>query len=223
MQAPLSGDQSMLKKTIHTLVCSVAVLLATACDKKADNSLNYASAINNYYYNHPACLWSASKQMPSQAETSDHDKTMPYDALVDQGLLVRTTAEKKKFIVASKQVNNYDLSDKGRSAWTADETQPGFGNFCYGRRKVAGIDSSTPATSATGATTQVAYHYNLSGVPTWAQAPEIQNAYPQVRADLAAPQTSTATLTNTDAGWQVTSVPIPPSQPIAGADGKTVP
>ena len=38
------------------------------------------------------------------------------DALVDQGMLVRTTAEKKVLIIASKQVNNYDLSDKGRAA-----------------------------------------------------------------------------------------------------------
>ena len=35
-------------------------------------------------------------------------------------------------IIASKQVNNYDLSDAGRSTWTPDPAQPGYGNFCYG-------------------------------------------------------------------------------------------
>jgi hypothetical protein len=122
-------------------------------------------------------------------------------------LLVRTTAEKKKLIIASKQVNNYDLSDKGRSAWTADVQQPGFGNFCYGHRKVSSIDSTTPTTSAVGATTQVSYHYTISDAPGWATAAETQAAYPQVRADLADPKADQVTLTNTSNGWAVSSAP----------------
>jgi len=47
-----------------------------------------------------------------QAATADDAKTAGYDALTQEGLLMRTTAEKKVFIIASKQVNNYDLSDK---------------------------------------------------------------------------------------------------------------
>jgi hypothetical protein len=211
-------------RSFAALLCGAALTLTlTACEKTIDPKIVYSSVIGNYYYNHPDCLWPVSQQFPSQAETSDHSQTMPFDALVDQGLLVRTTAEKKKFIVASKQVNNYDLSDKGRGVWTADETKPGFGNFCYGRRKVTSIDSSTPTTGKPGDTTQITYHYNLIGVPDWAHAAEIQNTYPQVQANLAGPQSSTATLTNTDAGWQVTSVPTPPNQPVTGADGKTVP
>jgi len=108
-------------------------------------------------------------------------------------------------IIASKRVNNYDLSDKGRSAWTADVNQPGYGNFCYGHRKVSNIDSSTPTTSAAGATTQVTYHYTLIDPPAWATAAETQNAHPQLRSDLTGPQTGQATLTNTNNGWQVSA------------------
>ena len=72
--------------------------------------------------------------------------TALYAALVDQGLLVRTTDQKTVMLVASKQVNNYDISEQGRAAWVADPEQPGFGNFCYGRRKVTSIDTSTPTT-----------------------------------------------------------------------------
>ena len=80
----------------------------------------------------------------------------------------------------------YDLSDKGRSVWTADVDQPGFGNFCYGQRKVDSIDATTPTTSNVGASTQVNYHYSLvADAPAWATAAETQNAYPQIRADLA--------------------------------------
>jgi hypothetical protein len=178
-------------------------LLATGCNKKDDNTMNFTNAINTYYSAHPACLWSDSVKFPVQAETSDASKTSAYDALVDQGLLVRTPGEKKVMIVVSKQVNNYDLSDKGRSAWTADVQQPGFGNFCYGHRKVSTIDSTTPTTSAVGATTQVSYHYTLADAPAWATAAETQTAYPEVHADVSGPQAGQATLTNTSNGWQV--------------------
>jgi hypothetical protein len=186
-------------------LCLVAFFFSIGCNKKADNTTNFTNAIDAYYSAHPACLWTDPIKFPVQADTSDTSKTSGYDALVDQGLLVRTTAEKKKLIIASKQVNNYDLSDKGRSAWTTDVNQPGYGNFCYGHRKVSSIDSSTPTTSAVGATTNITYHYTVTDVPAWATAAETQNAYAQVHSELAAPQTGQATLTNTSNGWQVSS------------------
>ena len=211
-----------IRSTFHTAVlCGAVALLATGCNKKTDNTANFSSAINSYYSGHPACLWSDPVKFPVQADTSDTSKTSGYDALVDQGLLVRTTAEKKKMIIASKQVTNYDLSDKGRSAWTADTEQPGFGNFCYGHRKVSSIDSSTPTTSAVGATTQVDYHYTLADAPGWATAAETQNAYPQIRADVSGPQAAHATLTNTSNGWQVTGAGSH-SSATTPADGRIV-
>ncbi|HEX3373509.1 MAG TPA: hypothetical protein VHS13_04820 [Edaphobacter sp.] len=194
------------RKSLRTAaMCATIILLGIGCNKKEDNSINFRNAIDTYYSAHPACLWSEPFKFPVQADTSDNSKTAGNDALVDQGLLVRTTAEKKKMIIASKQVNNYDLSDKGRSAWAADVNQPGYGNFCYGHRKVTSIDSSTPTSSAAGATTQVTYHYTLTDPPAWAAAAETQNAYPQLHAELAGPQTGQATLTNTNNGWQLSS------------------
>jgi hypothetical protein len=200
-------NTQMIRKSFRVIAATGAIVFLTVgCNKKDDNSINFTSAINTYYSAHPACLWSDPVKFPVQADTSNASKTSGYDALVDQGLLVRTTAEKKVLIIASKQVNNYDISDKGRSAWTADVNQPGFGNFCYGHRKVSSIDSSTPTTSATDATTQIAYHYTLADAPAWATAPETQTAYPQLHSDLSGPQAGQATLTNTSNGWQVSAV-----------------
>jgi hypothetical protein len=215
--------------TIHTIrftlraaaLCGATILLAAGCNRKDDNHLNFTSAINTYYSAHPACLWSEPVKFPVQADTSDTSKTSGFDALVDQGLLVRTTAEKKKLLLGSKQVNNYDLSDKGRSVWTADVQQPGFGNFCYGRRNVDSIDGSTPTTSNVGATTQVSYHYSFSGAPGWATADETKNAYPQIRADLAGSQPGQVTLTNTSNGWAVSSA-RGDHNAATSADGKIV-
>ncbi|WP_263382872.1 hypothetical protein [Granulicella arctica] len=205
-------------------LCGVFMLTALGCNKKADNTSNFTSAINTYYNAHPACLWNDEIKFPLQVATSDASKTAPYDALVDQGLLARTTVEKKKLIVLSQQANNYDLSDKGRSAWTADASQPGFGNFCYGHRKVSNIVSSTPTTDQPGATTQISYQFTFSDAPGWASAAETQNAFPQLHTDLAGPQTGQATLANTTNGWQVSSTPDSGhhSAPATAADGKVV-
>jgi hypothetical protein len=190
---------------IAALACA-SLLAAAGCKKTADNTSNYKSAIDTYYSSRPACLFADSVQFPKQIAASDTTKAAPYQALVDQGLLTRTTDEKKKFIVLSEQVTNYDLSDKGRSAWTASQTQPGYGNFCYGTRSVSSIDSSTPTSDKPGDKTTVQYHAGISGAPGWATAAETQNAFPQVRNDVAnAP--ATAVLTDTSNGWAVTRGP----------------
>jgi hypothetical protein len=212
-----------IRSTMHAAaLCGVVALLATGCNKKADNTTNFKTAINTYYSAHPACLWSNDVKFPVQADTSDTSKTAGYDALFDQGMLTRTSAEKSKMIIATKQVNIYDLSSKGRSLWTADVQQPGFGNFCYGHRTVSSIDSSTPTTDAVGATTQVSYHYTLADAPGWATAAETQNAYPQLHADVSGPQMGHSTLTNTTNGWQVTGAEPDHSNPATPADGKIV-
>jgi hypothetical protein len=188
---------------ISTAVCAVALLLS-GCSKKDDSKMNYQSAINDYYKAHPACLWSTAKKFPVQAATSDDAKTEGYDALTDAGLLTRTTGEKKVFIVASKQVNNYDVSDKGRSTWTQDPTQPGYGNFCYGHREITSIDNFTTGADASGnKTAQVNYHYQFGDVAPWANTQEIKTAFPDLATALSGPQAATASLTLTGDHWQV--------------------
>ncbi|ADW67371.1 hypothetical protein [Granulicella tundricola] len=212
----------MNAKRMMAIGSCVALLAAAGCKKTADNKINYTSAINTYYSSRPACLWTDSVKFPVQADTSDTTKTQGYDALVDQGLLMRTTAEKKVFIVASKQVTNYDISDKGRGSWTPDTQEPGAGNFCYGKPSVKSIDSSTPTTDKPGATTTVGYTYEVSGAPGWATAAETQTAFPGVAAQLSGPKTASATLTNTTSGWAVTSGPGRATRPASSADGKVV-
>lgn len=204
----------------------VGLLLLAGCKKTADNSENYKSAINAWYSAHPSCLWSTPQRFPTQVAASDDSQNAPFAALVDQGLLVRSTSE-KKIVIVSRQEINYDLSDSGRSAWTADANQPGYGNFCYGHRNVQTITSSTPNNGQPGATTTVNYQYGFSGAPGWAKAAEVQNAFPQVRSDLAGNGSASATLTDTQNGWQVTTPPpgsaSAPNGPGASpADGRIV-
>jgi hypothetical protein len=179
--------------------------MATAgCNQAVNADVAYKAAINDHFKAYPACLWHDPKKFPVQAATSDDAKTEGYDALTQEGLLTRTTAE-KKIIIVSKQVNNYDLSDKGRSAWTPDTSQPGYGNFCYGNREATSIDNSTPGTNGNGAkTVAVAYHYKIANVPAWANSASIKTAYPALADALNANATDTATLVQTGDRWEYT-------------------
>jgi hypothetical protein len=187
---------------ISTLSLAALVVCSAGCNKKDNSDGNYKAAINDHYKAAPACLWSEPKKFPVQAATSDDSKTEGYDALTQAGLLTRTTGEKKVFIVASKQVNNYDLSDSGRSTWTPDPTQPGYGNFCYGHDEVTSIDNSTVGTNASGAkTATVDYHYKLTGTASWAQSQEMQTAFPSIATALNANPSARATLVMNGEQW----------------------
>jgi hypothetical protein len=184
--------------------CAAALLFA-GCNKKDDSKINYQTAINDYYKAHPACIWQEAKKFPIQAATADDAKTEGLDALTDTGLLTRTTAEKKVFIIASKQVNNYDLSEQGRSAWTPDTTQPGYGNFCFGHRSVDTIDSFVTGVNGSGLkTARVNYHYSFADVPAWAKSQEVQTAFSSVGAALAHSQPAEDQLVMNGNNWQVT-------------------
>ena len=210
-----------MNKYLAMGVCA-GLLVATGCKKTADVKPNFTSAINSYYAAYPACLWKSEVQFPVQADASDTAKTSMYDALVDQGLLTRTSAEKKELLILSKRVTNYDLSAKGRGDWKADVQQPGFGNFCYGTPKVTSVDSNTPTNGDVGATTTVNYHYAVSGAPGWATAAETQNAFPGLQAAMQ-PSPAVATLTDTSNGWQVTTGPeAHRATGASSADGKVV-
>ena len=186
-------------------VCG-AMLVAVGCRKtNFVDKMAFKSAINNYYTGHQDCLWSSPVKFPVQADTSNYEQTKGYDALTDAGFLVRKAAEKKRFLIGSKQVNDYDVSDKGRAAWTPDPSQPGYGNFCFGHREVTSVGTFTTATNPNGVNTAtVNYSYDQTGVPDWAKSAETQTAFPNVQAALAGSQTATSTLVQTQNGWQLT-------------------
>jgi hypothetical protein len=192
---------------IRVLACMITLalftVLTTGCNRGGNSDLEYKSAINDHFKALPACLWLQPKKFPVQAATSDDAKTEGYDALTQEGMLVRTTGEKKVLIVVSKQVNNYDLSDKGRTSWIPDTSQPGYGNFCYGNREVTSIDNSTPGTNGAGAkTVTVTYHYKIGNIASWANSQEMKTAYPSVATNLDSNPTDTATLVMTGDKWE---------------------
>ncbi len=186
-------------------VCLAAAMLLAGCqNKKAATKDNFSKAIGNYYNAHPECVWSTPVKFPVEADPNKADQSTGYDALTDAGLLTRTSSQKKQFIFGSKQVNDYDLSSKGRSVWTPDQQQPGSGNFCFGRRAVTTVDNFTTSADSNGAqVANVDYRYAVSGIADWAQSTEMKTAFPTIQEDISGGKVDKATLIATDDGWQV--------------------
>lgn len=184
-------------------VCALAgwLLLAAGCKKNEVDKSAFKSAINNYLSAQTQCLFTTPIKFPQQADTKDDQETKSFDALTDAGLLTRKAEEKKRFLIGSKPVNDYDLSDQGRKVWTADASQPGYGNFCYGHPEVTSIDSYTPD-NPDAAQYTVNYHYGVSRLPDWANSAEMKTAFPKLNV-VNAPQAGTATLVKGSNGWVV--------------------
>lgn len=204
----------MRASRIVLLVMAWVFLFAVGCKKDAVDTTAFKSALNSYYANQQQCLFPAPVKLPAQADTSKDEDTETYDALTDAGLLTRKPEEKKRFLIGSKQVNDYDLSDQGRAAWTPDPNQPGYGNFCYGHPEVNATDSYTAADD-TAIRYNVTYHYAVGSLPGWANSTEMKNAFPKLAADTSNMRVATATLAKTENGWQVQNVqaaPMPKSE-----------
>jgi hypothetical protein len=199
----------MRERIALALVFAGLFACATGCKKQVDQA-EFKSAINKSFAGRHECVWPEPIKLPAQADTSKDEKTRDYEALTDAGLLIRGSAEKKRFLVGSKQISNYDLSDKGRPAWTPYPNEPGYGNFCFGHFNVTAIDNATPNDPSNPTQYTVNYHYEVEGIPAWASTPESMRAFPKIAADTSI-QSATATLVKgTDGGWAV--VPPQPAQ-----------
>ena len=142
------------------------------------------------------CVWNDQVSFPVQNPTADEVRDRGYSALVSAGLLTRKRTQAGV---------TYELTAAGRDAFDHDIADRATGNFCYGRRKVAGI---AEARQDSRTTEQVVYQYVLAEPASWARNPAMQAAFRQIASDLAGAHTATATLLNTTAGWEVVEQPL---------------
>jgi len=195
----------MRRSKLALMAFAAAMGLGTGCHSNSVDREAFKSALNSYYSGKHDCIWSNPMKFPVQADTSNDEQTKGFDALTDAGLLTRKSAEKSRFLIGSKQVNVYDLSDVGRSTWTPDATQPGYGNFCFGHLEVSSIDGYTPA-DPNAATYSVTYRYGVSGIAGWANSPEMKVAFPKITTDSNGQHAATADLEKSSNGWLVQKV-----------------
>lgn len=205
-----------MRQSVAVLIALAALaVLPTACKDDTAQKAQFKTAINNSFAGKHDCLWSDPIKMPAEADPAKDDRTRDFDALTDAGLLVRAPEEKKRFLIGSKPVNLYDLSDRGHASWTPDPNQPGYGNFCFGHFNVTNIDNFTPNTSSNPTQYTVTYSYEVEGIPGWATTPESRRAFPKISKDTSI-QTGTATLVkDSKGGWVVAPPSAAPAAPAA--------
>ncbi len=174
------------------------------CRKNAADKKAFEKTLDDYLAGRKRCAWPAPVKLPAQIDTSDSEQTKGFDSLADAGLLARTPEQKQRFLIGSKEVSDYDLSSKGRTIWTVDASQPGYGNFCYGHSVVTSIDSYTQAAKTDATEFSVTCHYAVTQLADWANTAEMRTAFPKIATDISGEQTATATLTRNADGWSVT-------------------
>jgi len=199
----------MRERIALALVLTGLLACAIGCKKQVDQA-EFKSAINQSFAGRHECVWPETIKLPAEADPSKDEKARDFDALTDAGLFIRGSVEKQRFLLGSKLVNKYDLSDKGHPAWTPDPNQPGYGNFCFGHFNVTAIDKATPNDPSNPTQYSVNYSYEVEGIPDWARTPESMRTFRKIAADTSI-QSATATLVKgTNGGWAV--VPPQPAE-----------
>ena len=202
----------MRKLSTPLLLLTALAILPTACKKEIDKT-QFKTAINNSYAGKHECVWPEPVKMPAEADPSKDERTRDFDTLTDAGLLARAPEEKKRFLVGSKPVNLYDLSDKGHTAWTPDPKQPGYGNFCFGHFNVTNVVSAVPNDPSNPTQYTVTYQYEVEGIPSWASTPETMRTFPQIGKDTSIQTATTTVVKDSNGGWVVSNPqPAKPGQ-----------
>jgi hypothetical protein len=194
----------MRERIVLTLVLTGLIACATGCKKQVDHA-EFISAINKSFVGRHECVWPELVKLPAQVDPAKDERIRVFDALTDAGLLLRDSEEKKRFLVGSKPVNIYDLSDKGRSSWTPAASQLGYGNFCFGHFNATAIVNAAPNDSANPTQYSVNYRYEVEGIPEWVRKPESMLALPKLAADTSIQSATATLLKGTDGGWEVDS------------------
>jgi hypothetical protein len=194
----------MRERIVLALVLTGLFACATGCKKQVDHAV-FISAINKSFVGRHECVWPEPVKLPAQVDPSKDERIRAFEALTDAGLLLRGSEAKKRFLVGSKQVNVYDLSDKGHSSWTPDANQPGYGNFCFGHFNATAIVNAAPNDSANPTQYTVDYRYEVEGIPEWVRTPESMRAFPKLAADTSIQSATVTLFKGTNGGWAVDS------------------
>lgn len=195
------------------LIPATGFILLIACnDIRKPTSANFTTAVNQYLDHHGQACTLIGPQFPvdiprSQQSTID----AKLSALQHAGLVseIDTTAVVHGLMDALRgpsppqQVHHYTLTAEGQKyvQQVSGAVTP-ISSFCYGQKTV---DSITHWTIGSQSEAEVAYTYRIVNLASWAQRPEVQQAFPDIQASLggASRTEQIVGLRLTDRGWEV--------------------
>lgn len=197
------------------LISIAGCLFLTACNNvKKPSDANFTKAINQYLAKHGEACTPISRQFPvdiPESEQKDQYGIGPQVAALEQAGLVHasnTTVVVHGMLDALRgstppqPVKRYVLTAEGKKYFRQSPDLFGqTGSFCYGQKTVESIVKWTePMTMGTYSQTEVTYTYKIINLAGWAQRPDVQRVFSDVRGTVSA-----ASKTNQIAGLQLTN------------------
>ena len=199
---------------------SIAVLFVIACkDTKEPSDANFATAINQYLTKHGAACTVIGRGFPidlPRSEQSEQYGIGPKLAALEQAGLVHATEttavvhgmlDPLRGSTPPQPVKRYELTVDGKKYFQQIPGTLGQASgFCYGHKSVDAIVKWTEPTAAgPSSQTEVTYTYRIVDPANWAQRPEVQQAFSDIRTTIngASKTAEIAGLQLTSKGWEV--------------------
>jgi hypothetical protein len=202
----------------HLFTASFFILIA--CNSaRAPNEANFRRAINDFLAGHGEACTAIGRQFPidlPRTEQGEQYGIGPKLAALEQAGLVHSqeiTAVVHGMLDPlrgpgpAQPVKRYQLTGLGKKYFLQIPDALGqTSGFCYGQKSVDTIVKWTaPASVGTYAQTEVTYTYKISNIAGWAERPDIQQAFSDIRTtvDGASKTTEVGGLQLTSQGWEV--------------------
>jgi hypothetical protein len=190
------------------------LLSLTACNsKRTPNDNNLRRAINQYLQTHGQACTSIGQTFPVDISDSQHPMygiASRMAALEHVGLVQSTTTETTAPQIFGgtirRTVKRYLPTVTGRQYLKQTPSFPRATELCYGTKIVGTIVTWTePAAIGPYMQTQVAYTYKIPDLASWAEDPDVQEQFNDVRTTVSgiSKTSELAGLELTNRGWEV--------------------
>lgn len=199
-------------------IASLFVLIGCNSVRKA-SAPNFTKAINDYLASHGEACTAIGRQfpidIPALTPQSQYGFGPQLMALQQAGLVSETdtTAVVHGMLnslhgpTPPQAVRRYQLTAEGQKNFRqVPGTFGQTGGLCFGQKAVDSVLKWTDPVGTDGhSQTEVTYTYKLANLAAWAEQPEIQGGFPDIKAtvDGASKTNETVGLQLTDHGWEV--------------------
>lgn len=202
-------------RRFHPVFIAGMLILAACNNAKSPNGTNFTKAINEYLTKHGEACTVIGRVFPidlPRSEQSEQYGIGPKLAALEQAGLVhssKTTAVVHKMLDPlrgfgpAQPVERYELTESGSRYFRQIPGALGqTSGFCYGQKSV---DKIVKWETGTSSQAEATYTYKLSDAAPWAQRPDVQRAFSDIRTTIdGASKTAEITgLQLTSNGWEV--------------------
>jgi len=202
------------------LIFMANLVALSACNSaRRPSDTAFTKAISEYLTRHGAACTVIGRQFPidvPRSEQSEQFGIRPKLAALEQAGLVQATEaiavvhgmlDPLRGSTPPQHVERYELTADGKKYFQQIPERLGQTNgFCYGQKSVESIVNWTePATVGMSSQTEVTYTYRIVDAASWAQLPEVQQAFSDIRTTVNGESKTTEVvgLQLTSKGWEV--------------------